>query len=98
MDIREEVKIGDLQKNSEAIKVVKPKFSKESVPNAMLREGVGRADTSSKGEEGTLRSFVDTASVEASRWQRPAILCTKASRERSGKICTGSSRTRCHVN
>ena len=33
------MKIGDLEKNSEAIKVVKPKFDKESLPTAVIRDG-----------------------------------------------------------
>ena len=35
-DNREAVKIGDLEKNSEAIKVVKPKFNKEIHQNASI--------------------------------------------------------------
>ena len=56
MDDREAVKIGELEKNSEAIKVVKPKFNKEIYQIAAVREGVNEM-TLREGEEGTMRSF-----------------------------------------
>ena len=40
MDNNEAANIGDPEKTSEAIKVVRPKFDEESFPNAAIREGV----------------------------------------------------------
>ena len=68
MDNNEAVKIGHLEKNSEAIKVVRPKFDKESFPNAViLREGVDEL-TLREGEEGLLRTCVDPTKVKVDRW------------------------------
>ena len=52
-DTHEAVKIGDLEKNPEAIKVVKPKFNQEIFPNAIIREALGDL-TLRVGEAGTL--------------------------------------------
>ena len=68
----EAVKIGDLEKNSEAIKVVKPKYSKEIFQNAAIREGVDEL-TLREGEGGTLRSFINAATVGGSRWRLPLV-------------------------
>ena len=74
VDNNEAVKIGDLEKNSEAIKVVKPKFHKEVYPNAAVGEGVDELTLrEGAGEEGTLRSFITTANVGASRWWPPLV-------------------------
>ena len=61
---REAVKIGDLEKNSVAIKLVKPKFNKEIYLNAADPEGV---DEFTLRKAGTLRSLTNTADVGASR-------------------------------
>ena len=60
MDNHEVVKIGDLEKNSEAIKVVGPNFDKETFPDA-VQEGVDEL-TLRRGEEGVLRSIINTTS------------------------------------
>ena len=95
----EAVKIGDLEKNSEAIKVVKPKSSKEIFQNAAIREGVDEL-TLREGEGGTLRSFINAATVGAADgghrlWTKIGMPfakpSTRASRERNGRFCTSSS-------
>ena len=96
VDSREAVKIGDLEDNSAAIKVVRPKFSKGIDQNAAIREGVDEL-TLREGEEGTLRSFNNTTNVGDRRWWAPLVdeewnaivrPSTRASRERHGRICT----------
>ena len=62
VDCREAAQIGNLEKTSEATKVVKPKCDKEIFPNAIIREVVDEL-TLREGEEGTLRSFINTTSV-----------------------------------
>ena len=57
VDKNEVVKIGDLEKNSEAIKVVRPNFNKEIFPDATIRAGVGEL-TLRTGEAGTLRTLM----------------------------------------
>ena len=46
MDKHEAVKIGDLEKNSEAIKVVRPKFNKRDLPERLHPGRGGRVGTS----------------------------------------------------
>ena len=66
VDNHESVKIGDL---------AKPKFTKEINQNAAVQEAVGELTLreGEEGEEGTLRSFIDTADVEASRRGPPLV-------------------------
>ena len=66
MDKHGAVKIGDLEKNSETIKAVKPNFNKEIYQNAAIWEVVGELAFRG-GEEGSLRS----CNVGASRWEPP---------------------------
>ena len=68
----EAVKIGDLEKNSEAIKVVRPKFNKEILPGAIIRERVGDL-TLRTGRAGMLRTFINTIRVEVGRWGPPVV-------------------------
>ena len=67
----EAVKIGDLEKNSEAVKV-QAQVRQRVLPNAVIREGVG-ALTLREGEEGTQRSFTNTAKVETGRQGPPLV-------------------------
>ena len=69
VDNHETVKIGYLEKNSEAIRVVRPKYNKETY---QIREGVSES-TFREGEEGTLRSFINTACVGDSRRGPPLV-------------------------
>ena len=57
VDNHETVRIGDLEKNLEALKVVRPKFNQESFPSAIIEEGVG-AWMLREGSEVMLRSFI----------------------------------------
>ena len=57
MDEDEAVQTGNMEKNSEAIKVVRPTFDKVSFPNAVIPEGVDGL-TLRTGEEGIRRSFI----------------------------------------
>ena len=82
MDNHEAVRIGDLEKNSMAIKVVGPKFNTEDIPEAAVREGVDELPLR-RVEEGMLRTFIDTTNVGDRRWKP----FTAASREKSGKSC-----------
>ena len=61
------VKMNNLEKTSEAIKVAKSKFNKQTNERPTVREGV-RDLTLREGEVGKLRSFSNTASAGASRW------------------------------
>ena len=70
MDINEAAKIGDLEKNSQAIKVASPNVDKVSFPNAVIEEGVDEL-TLREGEEGMQRSFIDTTNPGDSRWRSP---------------------------
>ena len=70
VDINEAAKIGDLEKNSQAIKGVSPNVDKASFPNALIEEGVGEL-TLREGEEGVQRSFIDTTNAGDSRWRPP---------------------------
>ena len=47
-------------------------ISTENTPDAAVQEGVGEL-TCREGEEGTLRSFISTAKVEADRWGPPHV-------------------------
>ena len=68
----EAVKIGDLEKNSEAIKVVRPKFNKEVLTGAIIRERVGDL-TLRTGRAGMLGTFINTIRVEVGRWGPPVV-------------------------
>ena len=99
VDNHEAVKIGDLQKHSEAIKVIKHKFNKEIYQNAAVREGVGEL-TLREGEEATLRSIITPlmwgpADGDHRLWKKIGVSfaepSTRVSRERNGRSCTASS-------
>ena len=62
VDNHETVKIGDLEKNLEAIKVVRPKFNQEIFPSAIIKEGVGEWMLR-EGSEVMLRSFINDTDV-----------------------------------
>ena len=62
------MKIGDLEKNSDTIKVVGANFNEERFTDAAFRVGVGDLKFG-EGEEGMQRSFINTATVEAGRWE-----------------------------
>ena len=73
MDDHEAVKFSNLKKNSEAIKVVGPDFDKRAMyPDAAVPEGVDEV-TLRRGEDGALRSCINTAKVEASRLGPPLV-------------------------
>ena len=96
------VKVGELEKNMESGKVVKPKFTTD-FPEAVVQEGVEeltlrlRAD-----EEGALCTFIDTTDAGDSRLggHRSCMrTCTpsarpfsKGSRDQNGRPCTTISR------
>ena len=61
-----------LGEKSEAMKVVRPNFDTVSFPNAVIRGGVVEL-TLRRCEEGTQRSFFNTAKVEAGRWRPPLV-------------------------
>ena len=58
------MKIGELEKNSETIKVVRPHFNRAIFPDATNREGVDALTTLRAGEAGMLR----TPSSTPPRW------------------------------
>ena len=60
------MKVGDLVKNMESKKVVKPKLTTD-VREVVTREGADE-QTLPDEEEGMLRNFVDTTDVGDSRW------------------------------
>ena len=66
VDCHEAVKIGDLVKNLESRSVVEPKCTAD-LPRAIAREEADEP-TLRRGEEGTQRTFINTTSVEDSRW------------------------------
>ena len=68
----EAVKIGDLEKISEAIKVVRPKFNQEILRGAIIRERVGDL-TLRTGRAGMLRTFINTIRVEVGPWGPPVV-------------------------
>ena len=57
------MKLGDLEKNSDASKVVRPKFNKEILSGAIIRGRVGDL-TLRTGRAGMLRTFINTTRVE----------------------------------
>ena len=59
-DNHEAVKIGDEEKNSEAIKVARPKFNQENFSGAVIREGVEELTLQIK-EVGTQSTFIIAA-------------------------------------
>ena len=71
VDNQEAVVIGDLQKNSVALPVVEPKFG-EDCTEAAVREAVEEL-TLRRGEEGGLRTFIDTTNVGDNRWRPPLV-------------------------
>ena len=72
VDNNDTIKICDLVKNLEAIEEVRPKFDKESIPNAAIREGVGELKRR-EGEEALQRFFINTAKVEADIREPPLV-------------------------
>ena len=60
------MKVGDLDKNMESKKVVKPKLTTD-VREVVTREGADEL-TLLDEEEGTLRNFIDTTDLGDSRW------------------------------
>ena len=71
VDNQEAVKIGDLEKTLESLLVVDPNFSADS-PDASVREGAD-APTLRRGEDGTKRNFIHTATVGDNRWEPPLV-------------------------
>ena len=63
--------IGELEKNMESNKVVKPKFTTD-FPEAVAREGADEP-TLREHEEGALRSFIDTTNVGNKRLWTPLV-------------------------
>ena len=63
------MKVGDLVKNMESKKVVKPKLTTD-FREAVTREGADELTLTLRDEEeeGMLRNFVDTTDVGDSRW------------------------------
>ena len=76
VDNQEAVKIGELERNSEAIKLARPKFNKAIFQDATIREGVDDLALRT-GESGMLRTFIDTSNVldggDHRRWTK---MCT----------------------
>ena len=72
VDNQEAVKMGDLERYTEVIKVVKPSSRKAIFPNVSVREGVDEL-TVREGEAGMLSTFMDTTSVGNSRWEPPLV-------------------------
>ena len=68
----EAVKVGDLEKNSEAIKAVGADLHRERFSDGAVRAEVHEM-TFRKGEEGTPRSFIDIAHVQVGRWRPPLV-------------------------
>ena len=71
VDNHEAEKIGDLEKNSEAIKVVGPNFDREMFPDAAVREVVDDL-TRRRGEECVPHLFINTIHVSRS-WEPPLV-------------------------
>ena len=68
----EAVKVGELDKNVESRKVVKPKFTTD-FPEAVVREGADEQTLRADGE-GALRTFIDTTNVgDKKRWEPPLV-------------------------
>ena len=66
------VKVGDVEKNMDSRKVVKPKFTTE-FPEAVVREGAVEL-TLRADEEGAVRTFIDTTNVgDKKRWGSPLV-------------------------
>ena len=55
-----------------ASKVVRPKFSKAILPNAVIREEIDKL-TLAAGEAGMLRTSIDTTAEGSSRWRPPLV-------------------------
>ena len=72
MDIHEAMQIGELKKNSEAIKVVRPDVDRAIFPNAITQERVDEL-TLRAGEAGSLRAFINTANMEIGRCGPPLV-------------------------
>ena len=90
VDNHEAEKTANLERNSEAIKVVGPGFDREMLPDAAVRKGVDEC-TFGRCEKGMLRSFIDTTSVAVDGGSQFAKPSTRASRERNGRSCVMSS-------
>ena len=71
VDNFETVQVGDLDKNMESKKVVKPKFTTD-FPEAVTREGADELTLRAE-EAGMLRTFMDTTDVGDSRWVPPLV-------------------------
>ena len=67
VDDHEAVKIGDLERNLEAIKVVRPRLNKVILLNSIIRVAVGEKALRT-GEEGMLRMCINTTSVVDDSW------------------------------
>ena len=91
----EAVKIGDLEKTQELLRVVKPMFTGD-FPGAVVREGVDEL-TLRREETGMLRTCIDTTDVGGRSWGPPLVgmpfvrLPTEESRDRNGRTCTTST-------
>ena len=72
--------MGDLEKNSVVLPIVEPNFSPSCPEAAVLEEA--EELTLRRGEEGGLRTFIDTGKVGDSK---PSL---KPLKEKSGKGCT----------
>ena len=65
------MKISDLERTLASLLLVEAKFSKEDCPHAAVRQGAEL--TLRKGEEGGLRTFIDTTDVGDSRCGPPLL-------------------------
>ena len=62
VEYQKAVRIGDLERHKEVLKVVTAHFNKAMFPNAYVREEVGEVALRA-GEAGMLRAFIDTTTV-----------------------------------
>ena len=80
------VKVGGLHQDTKSLKVVRSKFTAD-FPGAVIREAADELTLRAQ-EEGVLRTFIDTTTVEGHRWE----LFSRALKD-SGKPCIATTRT-----
>ena len=68
----EAVQVGELEKNTEAIKVVRPKFNNAIFAKTIGRDVVDELRLRTR-EAGMSRTFTDTTNVGTSRWEPPVV-------------------------
>ena len=71
MDNQEAVKIGDLERYMEVLKVIRPQVEQDDVPRSVRQEKVDEL-TLRAGESEMQRAFIDTTNVEDRRWEPPS--------------------------